>query len=65
MVAICRKEKNGNEVLEYYTCKNFSNAQKSAEKINAEKPESLWNGEKINWEVTEKFFAYEQESLSQ
>lgn len=63
MLAICRKEKNGNEFLEYYTCQNISNAEKSIEKINTEKPETLWNGEKIDWNITENFFVNKQEEM--
>ena len=63
MLAVCRKTKDGSKFLEYYTCQNISNATKAVEKLNTEKPKTLWNGVKIDWANTEKFFLNEQEGM--
>lgn len=57
------KNKDNEKYLAYYTYKTTEEAQKEVDKINAEKPEKLWNGEKINWEETEKFFVGQQKEM--
>lgn len=45
-IVVCYEEKStGKTYLAYYTFKSIKEAQKEIDKINAEKPEKLWNGE--------------------
>lgn len=47
--------------LSYYTSKTIKEAQSDCDKINVEKPLYLWNGQKIDWNEIDYFYADEQE----
>ena len=63
MLTICRREKNGNEFLEYYTCTTEEKAKESVKELNTKHPSTLWNGVKIDWNTTKEFFIHEQEPI--
>ena len=70
-MTICKKTKTakkfGNEYVDtflvYYIYKTKEEAEAEAEALNREKPAKLWNGEEINWNEVEYFFAHEQEEM--
>lgn len=63
MLTVCRRTKNGKEFLEYYTCKSEEETNKEVMSLNTTKPNTLWNGVKINWDTTKEFFVNKQESM--
>ena len=60
---ICYKMKNGKRYLAYYTFKTLEEAVREADRLNNSKPEKLWNGRAINWELVDYFFASRQEAM--
>ena len=56
-------EKACDTFLAYYTYKTIEEAQAECDKLNAEHPEKLWNGERINWAKVAYFFINEQEEM--
>jgi len=63
MLAICRRTKNNDEFLEYYTCSTKENAEKKVKEINTNHPSTLFNGVKIDWNITTEFFVNEQNAM--
>lgn len=49
--------------LAYYTHKSDEEALREVEKLNAEKPAKLWNGDKVDWKKVEYFFVHKQEEM--
>jgi hypothetical protein len=49
--------------LAYYTYKNDEEAKAEAERLNAEKPATLWNGQPIDWTKIDHFFVNKQEEM--
>lgn len=66
---ICYKVKkaipftNCDHFLAYMTWKTVEEAQKDAEKLNREKPATLWNGLPIDWDTVDYFYADSQEDF--
>lgn len=56
-------EKSCDQFLAYMTWKTIEKAQEEAEKLNIEKPTVLWNGEKVDWNKVDYFFADCQEDF--
>ena len=63
MLTVCRRTKDGKEFLEYYTCKSEEKINKEIVSLNTTKPNALWNGVKIDWNITKEFFVNKQESI--
>ena len=62
-LTICYKTKKGEEYLAYYNYKTRKEVEEEAKRLNEEKPEKLFNGEKINWNKIDYFFVHEQEEM--
>lgn len=60
---ICYKTKKGMRYLAYYTFKTLEDAVQEANQLNDSKPEKLWNGRAIDWEMVDFFFASRQEEM--
>lgn len=56
-------ERTHDTFLAYYTYKNDAEAQAEADRLNAEHPATLWNGEKIDWTKIDYFFVNKQEEM--
>lgn len=61
MTTICYKTKDGKEYLSHYTHLEPAEAELEVRLLNSERPSTLWNGEKIDWEKVDSFFVDEQE----
>ena len=64
---ICYETKNPmfgrKNFLAYYTNKSLEAGQAEAERLNAEKPEKLFNGQPIDWNNVVRFYADKQEEM--
>jgi hypothetical protein len=60
---ICYRTYDGNEYLAYYTYKNTVEAQAEADRLNTERPATLFNGEKVDWNRVKEFFVHRQEEF--
>lgn len=49
--------------LSHYFYDTFEEAEKEAQRLNTEKPERLFNGQKINWNWVDYFYASVQEEM--
>lgn len=56
-------ESRCDEFLSYYTYKSKNDAQSECDELNTVKPNKLWNGQEINWNVIDYFFVDEQEPM--
>lgn len=54
-------EKSNDTFLAYYTYKSIEEATTEVETLNATKPSTLFNGQKIDWNTVKEFFVEEQE----
>lgn len=54
-------EKSNDTFLAYYTHKSIEEATTEVETLNATKPSTLFNGQKIDWNEVKEFFVDEQE----
>lgn len=63
MLTICRREKNGNEFLEYYVYMTREEAENHAKTLNTTHPSELFNGIKVDWNKTIEFFVHEQDPM--
>ena len=49
------------EFLAYLTYETLEDVQAECERLNAEKPNALWNGRPVDWTQVAYFYAVEQE----
>ena len=58
-----KNEKTCDHFLSYLTWKDEKAAQEEVDKLNAEKPNTLWNGIKVDWNTVDHFFVNIQEGF--
>lgn len=58
-----RYEKSCDHFLAYYTYRPIEQVREEVERLNTERPERLWNGERINWTEVAYFYVDEQEEM--
>ena len=67
MTVICYKVRKPmfsvDTFLAYYTYKSVEEAEAECEQLNSEKPAKLWNGNPVDWNNVEYFFASRQEEM--
>ena len=56
-------ERGYDTFLAYQTYKPLYEAELEADDLNMDMPETLWNGERIDWDNIDYFFAQEQEAM--